>query len=128
MAVKDTGYTLIKALIVAGVCAAIVFWGGNEHDQIGTLALIVGAGALVVAVFCVLGLSLAGLQIVAEVPGRLIADRRARSDAKARAERHAKLEASRERHRATRAAWLRRARERMASEPPAWEGGNRAAF
>jgi hypothetical protein len=128
MAVKDTGETLIKALMVAGVCAAIVFWGGKEHDQIGTLALIVGAGALVVAVFCVLGLILAGLQIVAEVPGRLIADRRARSNAKARAERHAKLEASRERHRTTRAAWLRRARERMASEPPAWEGGNRAAF
>jgi hypothetical protein len=106
MAVKDTGDTLIKALIVASVCAAIVFWGGKEHDQIGTLALVVGAVALVVAAFCVLGLILAGLQRVAEVPGRRIADRRERLDAEARAERHSKLEASLERHRTTRAVLL----------------------
>jgi hypothetical protein len=128
---KGTVDTLIKALLVAGVCAAIlfwVFWGGNEHDVIGTLALIVGAGALVVAAVCVLILIFAGLASVTEVPGRLIANRRARIGAEARAERYAKLEAGRERHRATRAAWLRRVRERIASEPPAWEGGNRAAF
>lgn len=128
MAVKDTRDTLIKALVVAGVCATIVLLGGKEHVQIGTLALIVGAGALLVAAFCVLRLIFAGLQRVVEVPGRLIADRRERIDAEARAERHANLEASRERHRATRQAWLRRVRELIASEPPAWEGGNRAAF
>jgi hypothetical protein len=74
--VKGTVETLIKSLLVAGVCAAIlfrVFRGGNEHDVIGTLALIVCAGALVVAAVCVLILMFAGLASVMEVPGRLIA-------------------------------------------------------
>ncbi len=122
MSRSDRAGTLTKALIVAGVCAAISFWAGNEYTTIGFGALVVGFGALIVAAYCVLGWIFTGL-------GRLIEDRRYRIEAKANAERHAKLAASRECHRANRATWLRTARDAIARQPPAWEkSGDRAAF
>lgn len=107
---------------MAGVCAAIIYWGGRTHDQLATIALIVGAIAALVAAFTILGMILAGLAAAADVPKRMIEN-------KLDDRRHARLDDSRARHQANRAQWLREARSRLAAEaPPAWDKGSREAF
>src|SRR5262249_33065661 len=108
------------------VCAAIAYWAGNGVP--GVLAFMVGAGALVVAAFCVLGWIFAGLAHASQLPGRLMEARRDRIADEAYRARSMRLAASRERHPANRAAWLRTARASIAKRPPAWESGSRAAF
>jgi hypothetical protein len=122
------GELLIKSLFVAGVCAAIAFWAGSEYSFIGFAAFLVGIGAAIVAAFCVLGFVLSGLAQVFDSIGDRRADRRYRIRLEEEAAHRAKLEASRERHRANRAAWLRTARQVVARQPPAWDGANRDAF